>query len=213
MLRVSLPFLLPTILSTATILMIVGMLAFDVPAVIGMPGNVIVMSAEIFRFMNPPLGRPEYGLSAALNSSLFVAAHDRPGALSAGSRAAPTASRPSAARATRRRAFRSAAGGCPPLRSWPVYFLLAVVLPFLALIWASLDPVFLRLRCLAPQQAFARQLRRRLQQRAALGRDRQRGAGRDRCCRRRATVLALLDLLGHPALPAAVRLACSTRCR
>ena len=58
MLRVSLPFLLPTILSIATILMIVGMLAFDVPAVIGMPGNVMVMSAEIFRFMNPPNGHP-----------------------------------------------------------------------------------------------------------------------------------------------------------
>ena len=84
MLRVSLPFLLPTILSTATILMIVGMLAFDVPAVIGMPGNIIVMSAEIFRFMNPPLGIPEYGLSAALNSSLVRGPGDRPGALSEG---------------------------------------------------------------------------------------------------------------------------------
>ena len=49
MLRVSLPFLLPAMLSIATVLMIVGMLSFDVPAVLGMPGNVMVMSAEIYR--------------------------------------------------------------------------------------------------------------------------------------------------------------------
>src|SRR5581483_11127195 len=70
--RISLPFLMPSVLSVATILMIVGMLAFDVPAIIGMAGNVQVMSSEIFRYMNPPLGIPAYGMSAALNSSLFA---------------------------------------------------------------------------------------------------------------------------------------------
>jgi iron(III) transport system permease protein len=52
--RVGLPILRPALLSVATILLIVGMLAFDVPAVIAIPGHVNLMSIEIFRLMTPP---------------------------------------------------------------------------------------------------------------------------------------------------------------
>jgi iron(III) transport system permease protein len=139
--RVSLPFLLPTMLSIATILVIVGMLAFDVPAVIGMPGNIIVMSSEIFRFMNPPMGIPQYGLSAALNSSLFVF-------LLIGLvfylRVTRHAARFATISGKGYKAVRFPLGRW----RWPAfafvvgYFLLAVILPFLALIWASLIPYF-----------------------------------------------------------------------
>jgi iron(III) transport system permease protein len=141
MLRVSLPFLLPTILSVATILMIVGMLAFDVPAVIGMPGNIMVMSAEIFRFMNPPNGIPEYGLSAALNSSLFVVLVI---ALVLYLRVTRRADRFATISGKGYRATRFPLGRW----RWPAfafvagYFVMAVVLPLLALIWASLIPYF-----------------------------------------------------------------------
>jgi iron(III) transport system permease protein len=141
MLRVSLPFLLPTILSIATILMIVGMLAFDVPAVIGMPGNVMVMSAEIYRFMNPPLGVPEYGLSAALNSSLFVVLLI---GLVLYLRTTRRADRFATISGKGYKAARFPLGRW----RWPAfafvagYFVMAVVLPLLALIWASLIPYF-----------------------------------------------------------------------
>jgi iron(III) transport system permease protein len=139
--RISLPFLIPTTLSIATILLIVGMLAFDVPAVIGMPANVMVMSSEIYRYMNPPMGIPSYGLSAALNSSLFVL-------LLVGLifylRMTRHASRFATISGKGYRAARF------PLRRWRwaafalvlFYFLLAIVLPFLALVWASLIPYF-----------------------------------------------------------------------
>ena len=39
----------PALLSVVTILLIVGMLAFDIPAVIAIPGHVDLMSIEIFR--------------------------------------------------------------------------------------------------------------------------------------------------------------------
>ena len=70
--RVVVPMLRPAILSVATVLLIVGMLAFDVPAVIGIPGHVDLMSIEIFRLMTPPSGFPDYGAAAAMNAILFV---------------------------------------------------------------------------------------------------------------------------------------------
>ena len=70
--RIGLPVLRPALLSVMTILLIVGMLAFDVPAVIGIPGHVDLMSIEIFRLMTPPSGFPDYGAAAAMNSILFV---------------------------------------------------------------------------------------------------------------------------------------------
>jgi iron(III) transport system permease protein len=139
--RISLPFLIPTTLSIATILLIVGMLAFDVPAVIGMPANVMVMSSEIFNYMNPPMGIPAYGLSAALNSSLFVL-------LLVGLVFYLRMTRHAARFATiSGKGYRAARF---PLRRWRwaafalvlLYFLLAIVLPFLALVWASLIPYF-----------------------------------------------------------------------
>lgn len=139
--RISLPFLMPSVLSVATILMIVGMLAFDVPAIIGMAGNVQVMSSEIFRYMNPPLGIPAYGMSAALNSSLFALLligllfylrMTRNAARFASISGKGYRSARYALREWRWAAFAFVAG----------YLLLAVVLPFLALAWASLMPYF-----------------------------------------------------------------------
>ena len=141
MLRVSLPFLLPAMLSTATVLMIVGMLSFDVPAVLGMPGNVIVMSAEIYRLMTPPIGAPEYGPSAALNSSLFVLLMI---GLVLYLKLTRRADRFATISGKGYKATRF------PLRRWrpfavaavALYFLLAVVLPFIAVLWASFVPYF-----------------------------------------------------------------------
>ena len=139
--RISLPFLIPTTLSIATILLIVGMLAFDVPAVIGMPANITVMSSEIYNYMNPPMGIPNYGASAALNSSLFVL-------LLIGLVFYLRMTRHAARFATiSGKGYRAARY---PLRRWRwaafalvlLYFLLAIVLPFLALVWASLIPYF-----------------------------------------------------------------------
>ncbi len=70
--RVGLPILRPALLSVVTILLIVGMLAFDVPAVIAIPGHVNLMSVEVFRLMTPPSGFPDYGAAAAMNTVLFV---------------------------------------------------------------------------------------------------------------------------------------------
>ena len=139
--RVSLPFLTPPLLSVATLLMIVGMLTFDVPAVIGQRGNVNVMSSEIFNLMNPANGLPAYGEIAALNSSLFVL-------LAIGLYIYYQATQQSERFATISgkgyKAARFKLGRGRPFAAGFVafYFLLAVVLPFLALLWTSLVPYF-----------------------------------------------------------------------
>jgi iron(III) transport system permease protein len=139
--RVSLPLLGPALLSVTTILLIVGMLALDVPAVIGIPGRVDLMSIEIFRLMTPPSGFPEYGPAAAMNALLLVL-------LVAGLVFYRRTIRQSARFATitgkgykpahvRLGRWRGPAAGFVGL-----YFVLAVLMPFVALLWASLIPYF-----------------------------------------------------------------------
>ena len=139
--RVSLPFLVPPLLSVATLLMIVGMLTFDVPAVIGQRGNVMVMSSEIFNLMNPANGLPAYGQIAALNSSLFVLlaiglfVYYR--ATQESERFATISGKGYRATRFRLGRWRGVAAGFVAF-----YFALAVVLPFLALLWTACVPYF-----------------------------------------------------------------------
>lgn len=139
--RVSFPFLVPPLLSVATLLMIVGMLTFDVPAVIGLRGNVMVMSSEIFNLMNPANGLPAYGEIAALNSSLFVLlavglfVYYR--ATQESERFATISGKGYRATRFRLGRWRGVAAGFVGF-----YFALAVVLPFLALLWTSCVPYF-----------------------------------------------------------------------
>lgn len=138
---VGLPVLRPALLSVVTILMIVGMLAFDVPAVIAIPGHVNVMSIEIFRLLTPPSSFPDYGAASAMNAVLFVfliaglvfyrrtIRHAARFAMVSGKGYRPAQARLGA--------WRGAAAALVLL-----YFVLAVLLPFVALLWASVTPYF-----------------------------------------------------------------------
>lgn len=139
--RVSLPFLFPAVTSLITLLMIVGMLTFDVPAIIGMPGQVHVMSSEIFNLMNPAGRLPEYGKSAALNSSLFLLLA---GALVIYYRTTRQKDRFATIGGKGYRATRFKLGRWRPVALGFVifYFTLAVLLPFVALLWVALQPYF-----------------------------------------------------------------------
>lgn len=139
--RVSLPVLRPALLSVVTILMIVGMLAFDVPAVIAIPGHVNLMSIEIFRLMTPPSSFPDYGAASAMNTVLFAC-------LIAGLVFYRRTIRHAARFATiSGKGYRPAQVPLGALRGAAVtlvllYFVLAVLLPFVALLWASVIPYF-----------------------------------------------------------------------
>lgn len=139
--RVGLPILRPALLSVATILLIIGMLAFDVPAVIAIPGHVDLMSIEIFRLMTPPAGFPDYGGAAAMNTVLFVflagglVLYRR--TIRQAARFATISGKGYKPARVRLGAWRNLTAGLVAL-----YFLLAVLLPFVALFWASVIPYF-----------------------------------------------------------------------
>ena len=139
--RVGLPVLRPAFLSVVTILMIVGMLAFDVPAVIAIPGHINLMSIEIFRLMTPPSSFPDYGAASAMNALLFVF-------LIVGLVFYRRTIRHAARFATiSGKGYRPAQARLGALRGLAValvslYFVLAILLPFVALLWASLIPYF-----------------------------------------------------------------------
>ncbi len=50
--RVLVPLILPSLLSVFTLLFIVGLEAFDVPAFVGLPANIRVLTSEIYYFMS-----------------------------------------------------------------------------------------------------------------------------------------------------------------
>ena len=140
--RIVLPLLWPAILSVMTILLIVGMLAFDVPAVIGIPGHVDLMSIEIFRLMTPPSGFPEYGEAAAMKSRSCSCCWSPDWYCTGGPFANRLVTPPSAAKAINPRRSGSAGWRRAATSVVALYFFLAVVLPFLALLWVSLIPYF-----------------------------------------------------------------------
>jgi iron(III) transport system permease protein len=139
--RVGLPILRPALLSVATILLIVGMLAFDVPAVIAIPGHVNLMSIEIFRLMTPPSSFPDYGAASAMNAVLFVfliaALVFYRRTIRHAPRFAIVSGRGYKPAQVRLGAWRGAAAALVLL-----YLALAVLLPFVALLWASVIPYF-----------------------------------------------------------------------
>jgi iron(III) transport system permease protein len=138
--RVLLPLLLPAILSAAVFLLIVGFVVFDIPATIGMPNRIFVLSSRIYYLANDaPGGLPDYGRISAMTLLLLVL-------LVALALAYQRLTRQAGRFATvtgkgfRPRPFRLGAWRWPALAGVAVYFVLAVVAPFAVLLWTSLLP-------------------------------------------------------------------------
>ncbi len=139
-LKIDLPLLTPAIAACALVMFVAGLVVFDIPAIIGVPSKIIVLSTHIYGLAhNPPESLPRYGEIGAL-SFLFigllvglVALYQRLGA------------RAQRYVAITGRGWRSSP---VPLRAWKypavafviLYFLLTVAAPFAALLWTSLLP-------------------------------------------------------------------------
>ena len=46
---------------------------FEVPAIIGFPARILVLSASIFTSTNPPTGLPNYGIAGAYGAVMLLA--------------------------------------------------------------------------------------------------------------------------------------------
>ena len=66
--RVELPLIWPALFSAVIWMLTVAIAAFDVPGVIGMANNIFTFSTAIYFMINPNEGLPRYGLSGAYGS-------------------------------------------------------------------------------------------------------------------------------------------------
>jgi iron(III) transport system permease protein len=139
LLRVELPLIWPALFSAMIWMLTVAIAAFDVPGVIGMANNIFTFSTAIYFMINPNEGLPRYGLSGAYGTIMvglslllmipyFIALKQSHKYQIISGKAYQ--SRP------------LELGRCWWL-AWGLlgcYFLLAFVLPLLAIFWVSLLP-------------------------------------------------------------------------
>jgi iron(III) transport system permease protein len=72
-LRINVPITLPAIAGVMVYLFMTAIAVFEVPAIIGFPARIIVLSALIFTSTNPPTGLPNYGEAGAYGAVMLAA--------------------------------------------------------------------------------------------------------------------------------------------
>lgn len=139
LLRIELPLIWPALFSAVIWILTVAIAAFDVPGVIGMANNIFTFSTAIYFMINPNEGLPRYGLSGAYGSIMvglsliLMIPYFR--ALKQSHRYQIISGKSYQSRPV--------ALGRWWLLAWCLlgsYFLLAFVLPLLAIFWVSLLP-------------------------------------------------------------------------
>ena len=72
-LRINIPLTLPAIAAVMVYLFMTGIAVFEVPAIVGLPARILVLSALIYTATSPPTGLPEYGIAGAYGGIMIVA--------------------------------------------------------------------------------------------------------------------------------------------
>ncbi len=135
--RITLPLLRPGILAAIIFYFVFFIEIFEIPALLGLPKRIFVLSTAVFEAMHPRSGLPDYGLASGYAVLTVVVAI---GFISLYSRAV---------RGQSRYAVVTGKGYRPQLVQlgrWRyvavglvlIYFFFAVVLPFFVLVWTSL---------------------------------------------------------------------------
>jgi iron(III) transport system permease protein len=139
--RITLPVLLPAILSALIYQFVTVIESFDIPLVIGLRGGITVLSTQIYVQARPEAGLPDYGLSSAYSLLLLLMAI---GPLIVYNRAISKSERFATVTGQDYRARRR------PLGRWKIpalvftigFITLVFVLPALVMLWTSLQPFY-----------------------------------------------------------------------
>ena len=138
-LRINVPITLPAIAGVMVYLFMTAIAVFEVPAIIGFPARILVLSALIFTSTNPPTGLPNYGQAGAYGAIMLAAGlilayfyvrlvrHGKKYTVITG-------------RGYRPREIALGSWKWPALAFVFVYLAMEVFIPFLVLLWASLLP-------------------------------------------------------------------------
>lgn len=72
-LRINIPITLPAISGVMVYLFMTAIAVFEIPAIIGLPARILVLSSMIYTSTNPPIGLPRYGVAGAYGSIMLLA--------------------------------------------------------------------------------------------------------------------------------------------
>ena len=72
LLRITLPLAWPGLLAAGIFIFMIGFSAFDVPAIIGLAGNIYTFATYTYDQMRPPQGDPQYGAVSALSMIMVL---------------------------------------------------------------------------------------------------------------------------------------------
>lgn len=72
-LRINIPITLPAIAAVMVYLFMTAIAVFEVPAIIGLPARILVLSSLIYTSTSPPTGLPDYGLAGAYGAVMLLA--------------------------------------------------------------------------------------------------------------------------------------------
>ena len=72
--HVTLPLLFPSVLGASIYIFVIGLAAFDVPAVIGLANRIYTFSTLVYVKALAPEGVPQYGIPAAVGMLMFIVA-------------------------------------------------------------------------------------------------------------------------------------------
>jgi iron(III) transport system permease protein len=135
--RITMPLLRPATLGLLVLFALLVLETFEIPAVLGLPGRVFVFSTLIYNASHPPIGLPNYGLVSAYAGVFLVAAA---ALLAMYNRATARSEAFAVVTGKGYRARRVSLGPLAHVLTAVVvlYFVVAVALPLLSLLWTSL---------------------------------------------------------------------------
>jgi len=140
-LRVTLPIMRPALLAALIYFIIVVIESFDIPGLLGLTARVRVLSTAIYWATHSEVGLPDYGLASALGALILAAAlmlmwfYHR---LTAHQERFATIT----GKGYRPRQIDLRGWNLPAFLFCALYVLVAVILPFLMLLWTSVQPFY-----------------------------------------------------------------------
>ncbi len=139
--RISLPLLGPALFAAAIYYLVMAMETFEIPAMLGLPKRIFVFSTMIYYAIHPMTGFPDYGLASTYGmlllflAAVFIYYYGR--YVRHGERFATVTGRGYRPRLTDLGRWRFV-----PVILMSGYFILAVGMPLIILLWTSLAPPY-----------------------------------------------------------------------
>ncbi|HLC20780.1 MAG TPA: hypothetical protein VJM10_01560, partial [Candidatus Methylomirabilis sp.] len=141
LLRIDVPITTPALLAAIIYVTMLSISVFEVPALLGLPGRIFLLSSRIYYSVSPQAGLPDYGLAGAYGAILlfagFIFSYLYTRVIRKGRRYIVITGRGYRPRLIALGKWKPAA-----IAFMAFYFVLELFLPAAALVWSSILPYF-----------------------------------------------------------------------